>query len=131
VGTPRVASVAVVVLLALAGCGSGDRGAQAGCAGPDVRLTPTTVAPGDDVRVRARFVWAECYDTGQTGTPPPERDVSVTFRTGDRTVSLATLDAEPDGRIDTTVRIPYGAAPGTAQIAVDFATAEVIVEPHG
>lgn len=129
-GTPRVA-LGVVVLLAVAGCGSGDSGARAGCGGPDVRLTPTAVAPGDDVRVRARFLWADCYDSGQQGTPPPLRDVAVTFRTGDRTVPLATLQPEPDGTMDTTVQVPDDAAPGPARIAVDFATADVMVEPPG
>jgi len=123
--------VIAVVLLAVAGCGSGDDGAAAGCGGPDVRLTPTTVAPGDDVRVQARFLWAECYDIGQTGTPPPLDDVAVSFRSGDRTVPLATLDPEPDGTMDTTVRVPDDAPSGPAQIAVDFATADVTVEPPG
>jgi hypothetical protein len=130
VGTPRIALGAAVVLLAAAGCG-GESGAQASCAGPDVRVAPATVAPGDDIRVQARFLFSDCYDTGQTGTPPPSQDVRVAFRAGDRTSPLATLDAEPDGTIDTTIQVPDDALPGPAQIAVDFATAEVRVEPPG
>ncbi len=121
--------VAVVVLLAAAGCGSSGGAPQASCAGPQVSVSPATAAPGDEVRVRGRFFLTDCYDTGQTGTPPPSQDLAVAFRAGERTVPLATLDAAPDGTIDTTVRVPDDAPPGAAQIAVGSATAELVVEP--
>ena len=121
-------TAAAVVLLVTAGCGTPGDEAAAGCAGPDVRLSPATAAPGDDVRVRARFLWSECYDTGQPGTPPPRQDVRVTFTAEGRTVLLATVDAEPGGTLDTTVQVPDDALPGPAEIAVDHASTTLMVE---
>jgi hypothetical protein len=122
---------AVAVLLVAAGCASGNTGVAAGCGGPEVRLAPTTAAPGDDVRLRARFLWSDCYDTGQRGTPPPLRGVPVTFQADGRTVRLATVDAEPDGSLDMVVRVPEDAAPGDARILVGSAAADITVEGQG
>ena len=76
--------------LVLAGCG-GSPSVQGACAGPQLTVSSGEVAPGGEPRVQARNVWADCYDTGQPGTPPPQQDVDITLEPDDVPAGPATL----------------------------------------
>src|SRR4051794_36089654 len=73
--------------IALAGCASGSPtsggasppektiggqdGVPASCGGAAPTVRPTPAAAGDAVHVTGKWFAADCYDTGQPGTPPP------------------------------------------------------------
>jgi hypothetical protein len=107
------AAVAAAALL-LAGCSS--PGAAASCAGPFVTVTPDTFAPGEEVRVAGEFFRDDCYDTGQTGTPPASKDVEIRLVTPEDTFVLTTADPDDEGDLDTAVRIPDDVPVGSARI---------------
>jgi hypothetical protein len=112
----RPAAGALAVLL-VGGCASSSAGAS--CAGPNLTVTPASVAAGDRVRIEGEFFFDECYDTGQPGTPPATRDIElrlVTPGAATRTFRLATVDADDDGEIGTTVDIPDDVPAGPARI---------------
>ena len=109
----------MVAVLALIGCG-GTPSTQGGCTGPMTTLSAGQVVPGGELRVQARFVWADCYDTGQQGTPPPQQDVVIGLwpEGASAGTELTTVDADEDGRIDVTVRIPDDVPVGPASLRV-------------
>jgi hypothetical protein len=114
-------AVAAAAVLLLAGCS--DSGAAASCAGPQTTVTPTTFAAGGEVRVAGEFFLDDCYDTGQTGTPPATQDIEIRLipsGKGAETFVLTTVDADEDGRIDTSVRVPDDVPPGPARIEAGF-----------
>jgi hypothetical protein len=121
---------AVVVLLALAGCGTTGPGGAASCAGPAVSVRPTTVAAGNEMRVEGARFFADCYDTGQTGTPPAMRSVEirlVTTGATHATVVLAVVDAEADGTFATSVQVPDDVPAGLAHIEAGGGEPAVVV----
>jgi hypothetical protein len=125
----RRALVAVVVpFLGLAGC---DSGAAASCAGPQVTITPTTFAAGQDVRLQGEWFLDDCYDGGQPGTPPATKDVEIRIvpsGAAAQTIVLGTLDADDEGRIDTTLSIPDDVPAGPARIEAGYsAPADVVI----
>jgi hypothetical protein len=125
------ALLATVAALLLSGCG-GTSTAQGGCVGPEITLSSGQVAPGGELRVQARYVWADCYDTGQPGTPPPEQDVVIALEPRDvaGTFRLTEVDADADGRIDVTVRVPDDVPAGPATLRVGpGSTAIVVIVP--
>jgi len=114
---PPVAGVAAGALLVLTACGS--PGAAASCVGPQVNVTPTTFAAGDEIRVAGEFFWDDCYDGGQPGTPPATENVVVRLvpaGAAATTFVLTTVDADEDGDIDTAARVPDDVPPGPARI---------------
>jgi hypothetical protein len=132
----RVAGVAAAgAVILLAGCGATTgSGAAASCVGPTIAVTPSTFAAGDAVRVRGQWLFADCYDTGQRGMPPPLKGVELRLETsGNASTSflLATVDADPTGRIDVPVRIPVGVPAGNARVATaGGGVAAVVVTAH-
>ena len=119
----RVGAVAVVLL---SGCGSAGPPAAA-CAGPEVTLSTSTVVPGQEVRVQAGPLWSDCYDTGQSGTPPPMQDVTIVLEGEGGTAVLATVDADAQARIDVTVQVPEDLPAGPATLVVGGAPTPVRV----
>jgi hypothetical protein len=119
----------VLALLLVAGCATSSAGAS--CAGPNVTVTPATFAAGDRVRIEGEFFFDDCYDTGQPGTPPAIRDIElrlVTPGAATRTFVLATVDADEDGEVDTTVAVPDDVPAGPARIEGGFGRpADVVV----
>jgi len=111
----------VLALLLVAGCATSSAGAS--CVGPNVTVTPATFAAGDPVRIEGEFFFDDCYDTGQPGTPPATRDIElrlVTPGATPRTFVLATVDADEDGGVDTTVAVPDDVPAGPARIEGGF-----------
>jgi hypothetical protein len=109
-----IRSAVAAVALLLSGCASS--GAEASCVGPQVTVTPETFSAGDDVRVAGEFFLADCYDTGQTGTPPASKDVEIRLVTPENTFVLATVDADEKGDIDAAVTVPDDVPAGPARI---------------
>lgn len=113
------AVLTVVGMLVVAGCGGASSG-DAACAGPLTTVSSGQVAPGGDLRVQVSNVFADCYDTGQEGTPPPARDVVISLWPEGASYGreLDRVDADQDGRIDVTVRIPDDVTAGPASLHV-------------
>ena len=90
----------------------------AGCArgfgGPE----PSRGAPGEAFRVHGEGFATDCYDTGQPGKPPPQRNVPIDFRQGERTWRLATVDADREGTLDAELEVPVDAEAGGATVVV-------------
>ena len=93
--------------VAAAGCGRAFRGPE-----------PSRGAPGEAFRVHGEGFTTDCYDTGQPGLPPPQRDLPIDFRQGERTWRLATVDADRQGTVDAELEVPDGAEPGSATVVV-------------
>ena len=121
--------VALAVLL-LPGCDL-TTGVGASCVGPQVTVTPTTVAAGDRVQVEGQWFFDDCYDSGQPGNPPATQDVAlriVPSGSAARTFDLATVDADENGEVHATVAIPDDVPPGPARIEGAFGRpADVVV----
>lgn len=105
--------------LVVAGCAFGS---QASCA-RDVssnRVEPERVAPGETFRFHGEGFAGDCYDTGQLGQPPPERDLRIDLRQGEKSWRLATVDAgpAPDYALDAELTVPEGAEPGRAVVEI-------------
>ena len=136
----RAGAVALVATigLALTGCGDGSTtagraptptsggpvgeraGVAASCAGPLVTVSPTSAAAGDDVHVRGRWFAADCYDTGQTGTPPPLTGLELEVMQDGSAWTLARdLDATGEKyELEVTVRLPTELKAGPAVVRV-------------
>jgi hypothetical protein len=122
------AALAAATVLVLAGCG-GSPSIEGACAGPQVTVSSGQVAPGGELRVQAQNLWADCYDTGQPGTPPPQQDVDITLQPDDvaGTFRLAEVDADDGARIDVTVRVPDDVPTGPAALHVGGAITPIMV----
>jgi hypothetical protein len=136
----RTAGVLVAIGLAASACSSsaeeGRGGAAASCAGPVVSARgssgvhgPVVVRPGQKLELRGRYFLSDCYDTGQSGSPPPIRAVHLTFVAADgKRTPLAT--AHPSGalgRFATEIRVPTTAAPGHGRITATSAAGMPVV----
>jgi hypothetical protein len=129
----RGAAAVVLVLTAATACGDGDSsgarpGVAASCAAPEIQLSRPTAAPGEEIRVAGRWFVADCYDTGQPGSPPPSTDLPVTFTGAGGAEALSRVDAGADGSVRLTVTVPDDAAAGPARITVGSASAALTVE---
>lgn len=116
------ASLAVLLLvawLAVAGCAFGSQAACGRNAGSD-RVEPKRAAPDETFRLHGKGFAGDCYDTGQLGEPPPERNIRVVLRQGEEEWHLATVDAgsAPDYAIDAELTVPEGAVPGRALVEI-------------
>ena len=92
--------------------------AAAVCLGPTIKLDREVVAPKAEVAVVGEGFGTDCNDTGRPGPSlgEPARDITLRFRQGERTVVLATVDADDDYNFRKTVKIPRTAMPGPAAI---------------
>lgn len=133
----RVLAV-VLVAAVLAGCGGGGAGGTAGgggvpnatCAGPyiDTRpsvgragpATPRPLVAGETVTFYGHAYFADCYDTGQEGTPPPIETVVliVEMPDGQRT-ELDPVHPDANGSFSVEIPIPADTEAGTLRIFDD------------
>jgi hypothetical protein len=115
--TGPISAVAVAVgLLWVLGSSAG---AASACLPPEITVEPSTVAPGQAVTVSGRHFVTECNDVVMPGEPPPPAsppatDIEIAFAQGERSVVLATVDADDDGSFRTSAIVPADAAPGPA-----------------
>lgn len=129
------ALLALVVAAALAATGATLLGAHtsradASCAAP-ITYVPkgVRVRSGAVVTVKGKFFLADCYDTGQQGTPPPMKHVVLKLRQHGHVWRLGVADAKADplGTISWRVHIPRGVRPGTARFVTGEFTSDVHV----
>ena len=115
-------------LAVLTGCSGGALGggaaqtagfSEAACAFGPPQTGPLRASPGESFRVHEEGFAADCYDTGQEGHPPPERDVPD-LRQGEKEWKLAKVDAGPPPRyaIDTELTVPDGVESGRAVVEI-------------
>jgi hypothetical protein len=133
--TPTTFAVVALIgcLCSLVGCGgtSSPRTSSASCAGPRLTVTPSAARVGDTAEVSGEWFAADCYDSGQSGSPPPLTAMSVTLSQDGRTWTVASSVAA-DGEsyaFRVPIRIPTGLRIGPATVAVPDhgATAEVSI----
>ena len=91
---------------------------MAACARPVPVPEPSRAAPGEAFRVHGEGFTTDCYDTGQPGRPPPQQDILIDFRQGERAWRLATIDADPRGVLDAKLEVPEDAEAGNATVVV-------------
>jgi hypothetical protein len=110
------------------------QGPAASCVGPTLQLNPEAAPADATVQASGEWFAADCYDTGQGGTPPPLEDLTIEVRQGDRSWPVATgVDAGGDHyTFEVPIRLPEDLQPGSAEVAVKgyvSATADVRVLP--
>ena len=120
----RAASVLAMAVLAAA-CTSGApahdhvKGA-ASCAGPRLTISPTEVRAGETVQATGELFAADCYDTGQAGTPPALTGLQLQVTQAGRTWTVAS-DIAVTGSLFTfhvPIRLPVELRPGDAEVVV-------------
>ncbi len=98
---------------------------EAACAAPSISVVPTTGSPGSNVMVSGAGWAVECHDmiscqVGQQCTEPPpspaNKGIVITFKQGERSQRLATVDAAPDYTFKVSISVPSDATPGPSTI---------------
>lgn len=140
-----LAVLTVAVLGALtSACSAGGPGgvtSDGACAGPTLVVEPATAAPGDTVTVTGEGMIDGCDDhqgvdddgtVRSFETQAPMRRVEIELVLGDEQVTLASVDADEQGRFVVEVTMPAElagadsaeiAAPGTHAEPVEVAVA--------
>ena len=98
----------------------GEVGVAASCVGPTLSVDPETVRAGDEVTASGEWFAADCYDTGQTGTPPALTDLSLELVQGEKKWLVAAgVDASGErSSFEVPVQLPDELKPGAAHLAV-------------
>jgi len=95
-------------------------GVAASCAGPTLHVSPATVRPGDAAVAVGEWFAADCYDTGQPGSPPPLTAMRVEIEQHGHVWTLATgVDASgPRYSFRLALRLPGSLEAGRATVSV-------------
>jgi hypothetical protein len=96
-------------------------GVGASCAAPVVSVAPRTSHPGATVEVAGRWFAADCYDTGQPGSPPALTNLRLVVSQRGRawTVASGFAASGHDYTFHLGVRLPQDLHPGRATLAVE------------
>lgn len=119
--TTRVALACVAVLVVGAGAITLTPSTSlAACAFLPPQTKLQRVSPGESFGVHEEGFAADCYDTGQQGQPPPERNIPISLQQEGKEWRLATVDAGPPPRyaVDARLTVPEEAEPGRAVVAI-------------
>ena len=122
-------AAALVTVVLLTGCASGE--SSASCAAAHADVSPRTAAVGDDLLVTGSYFsegpcndggsggWTAWFEPEQDGPAPASQDVPVTLEQDGRTWPLGSVDAgEGTYELRLTVRVPDGVQPGRARVRV-------------
>jgi hypothetical protein len=122
-------AVAVAVAASLAGCGATvtatamhHRESAASCVATHLTLSAHAAPAGATVSAHGKWFAADCYDTGQPGSPPPLTGLHLSVAQGGRTWQVASnVSASNGGRytFHVPVVLPSDLRPGTAIVRVD------------
>lgn len=104
----------------LAGCAAAGY-SEASCAGPSLEAKPQRVAPGQSFRVSGEGFAVGCNDTGQHRRVPPDKDIRVVFRQGERTWEPMTTVADGHYAFGASLEVPREARPGPAVVSASGA----------
>lgn len=118
--------VAVTAALgSVVACGGGSSshghtGSSASCAGPKLAISPAVAEAGDTVQAAGEWFAADCYDTGQPGSPPPLTALTLQVSQEGRVWTAAShVDATGSHySFHVPIHLPEDLHPGTAEIAV-------------
>ncbi|WP_129710834.1 hypothetical protein [Haloactinopolyspora alba] len=92
---------------------------NAACAAPLTLVDPRTAAPGEEIRVTAKYMANECNDTGRDIEVDGLKNQHVVWTQGAAEIELAVVDADDETyEASTTVTVPLDAGDGPAEIAV-------------
>jgi hypothetical protein len=102
------------------GTDAGGTGVGGSCAAPLLTISPTDAHPGDTVEASGEWFAADCYDTGQSGSPPPLTGLRMQVTQGGHTWAVASgIDASGEHyAFHVSVHIPDALAAGDAQVSV-------------
>ena len=114
--TRIIAVLAVAGCLVLAGCAAAGH-VEASCAGPILEAKPPKVSLDRSFRVHGEGFAVGCNDTGQDRRVPPDNDILLGFRQGERTWQLSKTVADRDYAFGLDLELPYGATPGPAVVS--------------
>jgi hypothetical protein len=122
---PRVLGCLVAAGGLLAACSSsGSQTIQgevsASCVGPTLAITPHVAGAGATVRADGKWFAADCYDTGQPGSPPALTAMKVQVSQSGQVWTVATgIDAGGDDySFHVPLQLPEGLHPGSATVEV-------------
>jgi hypothetical protein len=95
-------------------------GAAASCVGPQLSVTPAAAHAGDTVRASGEWFAADCFDTGQAGTPPPLTKLLLHVSQRERgwTVASGVNASGSHYTFDLPIELPSELRPGLATVAV-------------
>lgn len=109
----------------LAACGSGGQppsrtGTSASCVGPTLAISPTVAHAGDTVQANGEWFAADCYDTGQPGTPPALTAMTIRVSQSGKTWLVAAGIDAAGARyaFHVPIQLPERLRPGTAEVEV-------------
>lgn len=109
----------VVMLASAVGC-SLNGSEEAACVQPQLSVSPEQAAPGQTFRVSGDYFFEGCNDSAVNGEEPPDEppqeNIQISLRQGDRTWHLTTVDADSADTIDVNVEVPVEAQPGNATV---------------
>lgn len=115
--------------------GPGDVSSDGACAGPTLVVEPATAAPGDTVTVTGEGMIDGCDDhqgvdddgtVRSFETQEPMRRVEIDLVLGDEQVTLASVDADEQGRFVVEVTMP---AELTGADSAEIAAPDTHAEP--
>ncbi len=98
--------------------------AAASCVGPEITVSPSTVAPGGLVTVKGRHFGTDCNDTGQAGPVlgDPQNGIQVSVRVGEAEKLVAVVEAASDYSFEVEVSVPPSLGEGSGQVIVQQAS---------
>jgi hypothetical protein len=137
----RALLVTAAIVGCLTSCGGSDsesgsgghNGGAASCAAPVLTVAPAVADAGDTVHANGKWFAADCYDTGQTGTPPALTGLTLHVSQRGQTWTVASqVDASgSDYTFDVPIDLPAGLQPGSAEVQVDGHGAAAEVQVRG
>lgn len=119
-----IAVLAAAGSVLLAGCAAAGHSA-ASCAGPSLEAKPQKVAPGRSFRVSGEGFAVGCNDTGRHRRVPPDKDILLGFRQGERTWELSTTVADGHYAFGADLEVPGDARPGPAAVSASGANGRI------
>ncbi len=98
--------------------------AAANCVGPEISVSPSTVAPGGLVTVKGQHFGTDCNDTGRPGPVlgDPQNGIQVSVRVGDAEKLVAVVEAASDYSFELEVSVPPSLGEGSGEVIVQQAT---------
>lgn len=119
-------SAAAMFSLSLTACGS-DSG-SADCAAPTIELGEASAE--QQMVIKGKYYFDDCYDTGQQGTPPATQDIEISVDYDGSSTTVGTVDAEADGTFTATFDAPDLPADGpeTGKIVAKSGQHEATIE---
>ncbi|MCY1696125.1 hypothetical protein [Curtobacterium sp. SL109] len=118
--TPAIGVPALVLVLALSGCGVVSSGASGSCAVKEIELGESALHPGGAVELSVDWMTATCEDTGGVNRTAEDVAVSVTPASTGHEYVLATVDRAVGERYTVRGRftLPADLPLGDATLAV-------------